>query len=105
MLMSEATPRFGRLALIGIGLIGSSIARVAKARGDIARTVVAHARSAQTLDRVLDLMEGSYRQRVFRITEKGVPLVEIAPGVTVDEIREKTGCPVDVPANVPTVQM
>ncbi|WP_270934727.1 prephenate/arogenate dehydrogenase family protein [Falsiroseomonas oryzae] len=48
-------PLFDRLCLLGIGLIGSSIARIARARGDIARTVVAHARSAATLDRVREL--------------------------------------------------
>ncbi|WP_372621495.1 prephenate/arogenate dehydrogenase family protein [Falsiroseomonas sp.] len=48
-------PLFDRLCLLGIGLIGSSIARVAKQRGDLARTIVAHARSAATLDRVREL--------------------------------------------------
>jgi len=36
-----AEPIFNRLCLIGLGLIGSSIARVARERGDIARTLVA----------------------------------------------------------------
>ena len=35
-----AEPLFNRLCLVGIGLIGSSIARVAKKRGDIAKTIV-----------------------------------------------------------------
>jgi cyclohexadieny/prephenate dehydrogenase len=48
-------PIFDRLCLIGIGLIGSSIARVARARGDIARSIVVTARSAATLDRVREL--------------------------------------------------
>lgn len=48
-------PVFERLCLIGVGLIGSSIARVAQQRGDIARTVVAHARSDGTLNRVREL--------------------------------------------------
>jgi cyclohexadieny/prephenate dehydrogenase len=48
-------PLFDRLCLLGVGLIGSSIARVAKARGDIARTVVAHARTPATLQRVAEL--------------------------------------------------
>ena len=38
-----AEPIFNRLCLVGIGLIGSSIARVARKRGDLARTVVATA--------------------------------------------------------------
>lgn len=50
-----AEPVFNRLCLVGIGLIGSSIARVAKKRGDIARTVVATARRPETLQRVREL--------------------------------------------------
>ena len=50
-----AEPVFNRLCLVGIGLIGSSIARVAKKRGDIARTVVATTRRAETLARVREL--------------------------------------------------
>jgi cyclohexadieny/prephenate dehydrogenase len=50
-----AEPVFQRLALIGIGLIGSSVARIAKQRGDLAAEVVANARSQTTLDRVREL--------------------------------------------------
>jgi cyclohexadieny/prephenate dehydrogenase len=50
-----AEPLFRRLALIGVGLIGSSVARVARARGDLAAEVVANARTAATLDRVMEL--------------------------------------------------
>jgi len=50
-----AEPLFDRLCLIGIGLIGSSIARLARERGDIARTVVASARTEATLARVREL--------------------------------------------------
>jgi cyclohexadieny/prephenate dehydrogenase len=52
--MSKAGPLFNRLALIGIGLIGSSIARAARAQG-AARTIVATARSPQTRRRVAEL--------------------------------------------------
>ncbi len=48
-------PLFRRLALIGIGLIGSSVARIARARGDIAHTLVANARTEATLARVREL--------------------------------------------------
>jgi cyclohexadieny/prephenate dehydrogenase len=41
-------PLFRRLALIGVGLIGSSIAHVARRRGDIAAEIVATARSEAT---------------------------------------------------------
>ena len=48
-------PVFRRLVLIGIGLIGSSVARIARERGDLAGEVVANARSQATLDRVMEL--------------------------------------------------
>ena len=48
-------PLFRRLALLGIGLIGSSVARIARERGDIAAEVVANARTPATLDRVAQL--------------------------------------------------
>ena len=50
-----AEPLFKRLALLGIGLIGSSVARIAMERGDIAAEVVANARTQATLDRVMEL--------------------------------------------------
>ncbi len=50
-----AEPLFQRLVLIGIGLIGSSIARVARERGDIAATVVCSTRRPETLARVREL--------------------------------------------------
>lgn len=50
-----AEPVFRRLALLGIGLIGSSVARIAKERGDLAAEVVANARTQATLDRVMEL--------------------------------------------------
>lgn len=50
-----AEPLFRRLALLGIGLIGSSVARIAMERGDLAAEVVANARTQATLDRVMEL--------------------------------------------------
>lgn len=46
--------RFEKIALIGIGLIGSSLARVIKARG-LADTVAVTSRSSETLERAHDL--------------------------------------------------
>ena len=46
---------FERLALIGVGLIGSSVARIARQRGDIAGELVVNARTQRTLDRVMEL--------------------------------------------------
>ena len=48
-------PVFRRLTLIGAGLIGGSVARAARARGDIAAEVVVSARSEATLARVAEL--------------------------------------------------
>jgi len=50
-----AEPLFKRLALIGIGLIGSSVARIAMERKDLAAEVVVNARTQKTLDRVMEL--------------------------------------------------
>ena len=50
-----AEPLFRRLVLIGIGLIGSSVARIARERGDIAAEVVACARTPKTRARVMEL--------------------------------------------------
>lgn len=56
--MSEfqaAAPLFDTVALIGIGLIGSSIARAARVRGTLARRIIANARTSATLNRVREL--------------------------------------------------
>lgn len=50
----RATPLFGRVALIGLGLIGSSIARAAK-QLNLAGAIVAIDRSEETLARVREL--------------------------------------------------
>jgi cyclohexadieny/prephenate dehydrogenase len=50
-----AEPLFRRLTLVGIGLIGSSVARIAHERRDIAGEIVVNARTAKTLDRVREL--------------------------------------------------
>ena len=52
--VSKAPTLFNRLALIGTGLIGSSIARAARAQG-AARSIVATARSPETRRRVAEL--------------------------------------------------
>jgi cyclohexadieny/prephenate dehydrogenase len=48
-------PLFRRLTLIGAGLIGSSVARIARERSDLAAEVVVNARTARTLERVREL--------------------------------------------------
>ncbi len=52
--MTAQQPLFNRLALIGVGLIGSSIARAARKQG-LVRSIVATARSAKTRQRVVEL--------------------------------------------------
>jgi cyclohexadieny/prephenate dehydrogenase len=52
--VSKPATLFNRLALIGVGLIGSSIARAARAQGAV-RSIVATARSPQTRRRVAEL--------------------------------------------------
>ncbi len=52
--MSTPKPLFNRLALIGVGLIGSSIARAAKAQNAVG-SIVASARSPETRRRVAEL--------------------------------------------------
>ena len=52
--VSRPAPLYNRLALIGVGLIGSSIARAARAQGTV-REIVATARSAATRQRVAEL--------------------------------------------------
>lgn len=52
--MTAKGPLFNRLALIGVGLIGSSIARAARAQG-LVRSIVATARSGATRKRVAEL--------------------------------------------------
>jgi cyclohexadieny/prephenate dehydrogenase len=51
---TDAPPMFDRLALIGVGLIGSSIAHAAR-RQRLVREIVATARSAATRKRVVEL--------------------------------------------------
>ena len=52
--VTDAAPIFDRLALIGVGLIGASIARAAREQGAV-RSIVATARSAATRKRVIEL--------------------------------------------------
>jgi cyclohexadieny/prephenate dehydrogenase len=49
------TPLFNRIALLGIGLIGSSLARINLEKRNLAREIVANARTQATLDRVVEL--------------------------------------------------
>ena len=63
-------PMFERVALIGIGLIGSSLAHAMR-RGGLARTIVGHAQSDRTRDTALRLgiANSVYRRRRRRRAE------------------------------------
>jgi len=50
-----SAPLFRRMTLLGVGLIGGSVARIAKERGELAEEIVANARTQRTLDRVMEL--------------------------------------------------
>ncbi len=52
---APAAPLFGRVALLGVGLIGSSLARAMRARPGLAGEIVANARTEATLARVREL--------------------------------------------------
>jgi len=64
--MSE--PLFDKIAILGVGLIGSSIARAARAQGAV-RSIVATARSPKTRKRVVEL---GLADRVVETNEEAV---------------------------------
>src|SRR2546421_12159188 len=70
-------PIFNRLALIGMGLIGSSIARAARAQG-AARSIVATARSAATRRRVAELGLADQVVETNAAAAEGADLVIVA---------------------------
>ena len=73
-----AEPLFKRLALLGIGLIGSSVARIARERGDIAAEIVVNARTRKTLDRVTEL---GFADRVELDPAEAVRMSECTPSM------------------------
>ncbi len=52
---------------------------------------------------VVNLVSTNYG--LFEITPEGMALREIAPGVTVDEVKAATGCNLLIPREVPPVRM
>src|SRR5262245_759367 len=73
----SAQPLFNRLALIGVGLIGSSIARGARAQGGV-RSIVATARSAATRRRLAELGLADHVVETNAAAAEGADLVIVA---------------------------
>jgi len=82
-------PIFNRLALIGVGLIGSSIARAARTQG-LVRSIVATARSPQTRQRVaeLGLADQVVETNAAAVDGADLVIVCIPVGVCGDVARE-----------------
>lgn len=75
--MPMASPMFDRIALIGIGLIGSSLARVIRREG-LAGEIVISTRSADTLKRAEELGLGDRYERDPAKAVKGADLVIVS---------------------------
>jgi cyclohexadieny/prephenate dehydrogenase len=112
-------PLYNRLALIGVGLIGSSIARAARAQGAV-RSIVATARSAATRRRVAELGIADQVVETSADAVEGADLVilcvpvgacgaiaaeiagRLAPGATVSDVGSVKGAVVrDVSPHLP----
>jgi cyclohexadieny/prephenate dehydrogenase len=102
-------PRFERLALIGVGLIGSSIAR-ATMRADLAASIVGCARTAKTRDMALELgiVDAMYEDPAEAVAGADLVIVcshlgsyasvgkamaaSLAPGAIVTDVGSVKGC-------------
>ena len=106
--MSKPAPIYNRLALIGVGLIGSSIARAARAQGAVG-SIVATARSEATRKRVAELGIADQVVETNAAAVEGADLVivcipvgacgpvakeigpHLAPGATVSDVGSVKG--------------
>jgi cyclohexadieny/prephenate dehydrogenase len=88
-----AEPLFGRLALIGIGLIGSSIARAARANG-LAGEIVVQTRRAETLERARELGLGDVYTTDMADAARGADLVIASVPVGASEAVAQALAPV-----------
>lgn len=84
-----ADPQFERIALIGIGLIGSSIARDVKALG-LARHVVVSTRSQSTLDRAreLELGDSYVASAADAVVDADLVIVSVPVGASEEVARQ-----------------
>jgi cyclohexadieny/prephenate dehydrogenase len=105
----NAAPHFKRLALIGVGLIGSSIARAAR-RADLATTIVGCARTAKTRDMAMELgiVDAMYEDPAEAVADADLVIVcshlgsyvsvgkaissSLMPGAIVTDVGSVKGC-------------
>lgn len=76
-----AEPLFNKVALIGIGLIGSSLARVMR-QENLAKTIIVNTRSAETLARArqLDLADEYYSTAAEAVSDADLVIVCVPVG-------------------------
>ena len=87
-----AEPVFRRVTLIGVGLIGSSIARVAKRHGDIAGEIIANARTEATLQRAAALgIADRYEPDPARAVQGADCVILCAPVGAYADLAERIG--------------
>jgi cyclohexadieny/prephenate dehydrogenase len=85
-------PLFNRVAFIGIGLIGSSMARVMR-RDKLAGHIVACARRTETLDACLKLGIADEVTSDYAVAVKNADLIVIATPISTNEAIAKTIAP------------
>ncbi|MDE0942125.1 MAG: prephenate/arogenate dehydrogenase family protein [Alphaproteobacteria bacterium] len=102
-------PKFERMALIGVGLIGSSIARAAR-RADLVGSIVGCARTAKTRDKAMELgiVDAMYEDPAEAVAGADLVIVcshlgsyatvgaamasSLAPGAIVTDVGSVKGC-------------
>jgi len=87
-----ADPLFDKIALIGIGLIGSSIARVIRREG-LAKTIAIATRRAETLARARDLGLGDeyFAKAADAVADADLVIVSVPVGASGSVAREIAG--------------
>jgi cyclohexadieny/prephenate dehydrogenase len=96
-----AAPLFGRVGFVGIGLIGSSLARLMR-RDGLAGEIVACARRRETLDTVLELGLADRVTRDAAEAVRGADLVVIATPLSAYEAVGRAIAPALAPGAIVT---
>ena len=83
--MSEGTPLFRRMALIGLGLLGSSLARVAR-RDNLVGHIAGSTRSQETLDAAvrLGLLDSAHQTAVEAVADADLVVLCAPVGANAD---------------------